>query len=61
MRTIRDIDSDHNGYITNQELDDIIKLHYAELKPYYLMKLFDRFTDPIQVVLVDYKKFRDAI
>lgn len=47
MRTIKDIDSDHNGYITNKELDDIIKLHYAELKPYFLMKLFDRFTDPI--------------
>lgn len=28
MRTIKEIDSEHNGFITSTELDDILKLHY---------------------------------
>jgi Ca2+-binding EF-hand superfamily protein len=28
MRCIKDIDKDNNGYVTNQELDDILKLIY---------------------------------
>lgn len=26
--SIKEIDKDHNGYVTRQELDDIIKVHY---------------------------------
>lgn len=28
MKIIKDIDIDNNGYVTNQELDDIFKMHY---------------------------------
>ena len=30
MRTIGEIDKDHNGYVTASELDDILKLFYRE-------------------------------
>lgn len=61
MRTIKDIDKDNNRYVTNQELDDILKMYYPELRHKQLIKLFDRFQDPIQPVLVDYKKFKKAV
>jgi hypothetical protein len=28
MKVIKDIDIDNNGYVTNQEIDDIFKMHY---------------------------------
>ena len=31
LKTIRNIDKDNNGYVTLTELDDILKLEYAEL------------------------------
>ena len=32
MKIIKEIDSENNGYVTNQELDDILKISYeAEL------------------------------
>ena len=30
MRAIKDIDKNHNGYVTVTELDDILRLHYKE-------------------------------
>ena len=30
MRIVREIDHDHNGYVTSTELDDIIKLTYKD-------------------------------
>jgi Ca2+-binding EF-hand superfamily protein len=30
MKVIREIDRDNNGYVTNQELDDIFKINYEE-------------------------------
>ena len=30
MQTIRTIDKDKNGFVTDQELEDILKLHYPE-------------------------------
>ena len=30
MRCIKDIDKEKNGYVTNQELDDILKMTYPE-------------------------------
>ena len=29
-RIIKEIDKDHNGYVTSTELDDIIKMHYPK-------------------------------
>lgn len=44
MRTIKQIDRDHNGYVTSNELDDILKINFPQelqnkrvkeiLKPY---------------------------
>jgi Ca2+-binding EF-hand superfamily protein len=28
MLTIKQIDKDHNGYVTRNELDDILKMYY---------------------------------
>jgi hypothetical protein len=30
MRRIKDIDKEHNGYVTSTELDDIIRLSYGK-------------------------------
>ena len=41
MRRIKDIDKEHNGYVTSTELDDIIKLSYkAELGDKNIKKIF---------------------
>ena len=42
-RAIKEIDKDNNGYVTNSELDDIFKLHFAELEDKNLKKLFRPF------------------
>ena len=61
MRRIKTIDKDHNGYVTLQELDDIIKVCCPELLDRKLDKLFQRFSDPITKVLIDYRKLRVAV
>ena len=44
MKTIRSIDREKNGYVTNQELEDIIKLHYPDqLKQFEMKALFKNF------------------
>ena len=44
FRIIKDIDSDNNGYVTNQELDDIFKSNYdAELGNRELKPVFKKF------------------
>ena len=44
MKSIKDIDIDHNGYVTNAELDDILKIYCPEqLKDKNLKKLFRPF------------------
>ena len=56
------IDRDRNGYVTVNELDDILKEVYPEtfgnknLKPY--LKPYASIANPI---LLDYSKFRDTI
>lgn len=59
---IRGIDKDRNGYVTTNEMDDILKEAYPEklnnkdLKPF--LKLFTSIANPI---LLDYSKFRDTV
>lgn len=44
MKKIRDIDREHNGYVTSTELDDILKLTYpVELKDKNLKLIFKPF------------------
>ena len=62
MRRINEIDKDHNGYVTNTELDDIIKLSYKkELNGKSLKLIFKPYSSIQNQVLIDYKRFRDAI
>ena len=62
MRTIYQIDKQHNGYVTTTELDDILKLNYKDELGNKDTRLIMRKYASIQNrVLVDYKKFRDSI
>lgn len=62
MKIIKNIDKDNNGYVTNQELDDIFKMHYdQELKTKDLKTLFKPFASLQNRILIDYKKLRDFL
>ena len=62
MQTIRSIDRDKNGYITNQELEDILKLHYPEkLKQYDLKPLFKSFASLSNRLLISYSQFKEEL
>lgn len=62
MKCIKEIDKDNNGYVTNQELDDILKLIYPEkLGDKDLKRLFRRFASIQNTILIDYKKMRNFI
>jgi len=61
MRTIKTIDKENNGFVTSQELDDIIKVVYPELSDKYLVGLFKRFADPMNIILIAYRKFRAVL
>lgn len=60
MKIIKEIDRDNNGYVTNQELDDIFKINYEEeLASRDLKPVFKRFASLQNRVLIDYKRVRD--
>ena len=75
MRTIYSIDKDNNGYVTQTEIDDILKLIFAEkhmknlkgttgltsLDLYDLTPFYKPFASSANRVLVDYKAFRDFL
>lgn len=56
---IRDIDRQKNGFVTELELDDIIKLVYPELSNSDLAGIIGPFSCRENKILVDYKKFRE--
>lgn len=64
---INSVDKDRNGYITNTELDDILKIAYPAtfedggLKDGNIKPLFRKFASSANKVLIDYKSFRDHI
>jgi len=55
MMSIKEIDKDHNGYITRVELDDIMKLHYKELSYRNISPLINKFSSISNKILIDYK------
>ena len=60
MRCIKEIDKEHNGYVTSTELDDILKLCYKkELSDKNLKIIFKPYASIQNKILIDYKKFRD--
>ena len=62
MLTIREIDKDHNGYVTRTELDDILKLYYKnELSDFNLYPIINKFCSISNQILIDYRGFKDWI
>lgn len=62
MLRIKEIDKDHNGYVTRAELDDILKIIYKEkLMSRNLQPILDRFSSIQNKILIDYKQFRDWV
>ena len=57
MLTIRQIDKDHNGYVTRNELDDILKLYYESFLNKSLEKLINRFSSIQNKILISYMNF----
>lgn len=55
---VRQIDQQRNGFVTNTELDDILKDVYPELKYYELQFLFKPFESNLNRVLIEHKKFK---
>ena len=62
LRTIKEIDKQHNGFITTTELDDILKLNYKEeLGNKDLRLVMKKYSSIQNRVLLDYKKFKESI
>lgn len=59
--TIRQIDIDRNGYVTRNELDDILKMCFTELVHKNLDKLYNPFASIQNNILIDHKRFVDWI
>jgi hypothetical protein len=57
-KSIREIDKDNNGYVTNTELDDILKLYFPELLNKNLKKMFRQFESIQNRILIDYRTFK---
>ena len=58
---IKEIDPDRNGYVTQTELDDIMKLKYAELEKRDLIPIISKYCSIQNKILIDYKKFKDFL
>ncbi len=58
MMTIKQIDRDHNGYVTRTELEDILKLFYRqELEKKDVVPIIKKFGSIQNRILLDYKAF----
>ena len=57
MLTIRQIDKDHNGYVTRNELDDILKIHFEGLLHKDFDGLLNQFSSIQNRILIDYMRF----
>lgn len=62
MLTIKEIDKDHNGFVTLTELDDIIKLYYRqELMNKDLIPFINKFSSLQNRILIHYKSFQSYV
>jgi hypothetical protein len=57
MMTIRQIDKDHNGYVTKNELEDILKMFYESFLNKNLDKLINQFSSIQNKILISYMNF----
>lgn len=59
ISSIREIDRDHNGYVTRTELDDILKVHMPkELGDKDLHPIIRKFSSISNKILIDYKQLQ---
>jgi hypothetical protein len=58
---IKEIDKQRNGYVTDTELDDILKIVFPELGKYDLMPIIKPFCSHQNKVLADYKQLYKSI
>ena len=62
IRTIKEIDRQHNGFVTSTELDDILKMIYkSELADKDLKPMLKKYASIQNRILIDYKQFRDNL
>lgn len=61
QQMIRTIDHDRNGYVTQTELDDIIKEVYPETRTKDLKRLIKPFCSVSNKILVDYGRFNSFV
>ena len=61
FRLISSIDKDRNGYITQTELDDILKECYPALQAFNIRQNYKAFTSSANRVLVDYRAFKASL
>lgn len=62
IRKIKEIDQQRNGFITQTELDDILKIIYKdELYNKDLMPIIRQYSSIQNKILINYKEFRDHI
>ena len=60
MLVIKQIDKDHNGYITRNEMDDILKMTYREeFTDKNLFGIINKFGSLQNKILIDYRNFRE--
>ena len=59
---IKEIDKQHNGFVTTTELDDILKIQYKDqLIDRDLRSILKKYASIQNRVLVDYKSFKNSI
>ncbi len=61
MKRIKEIDREHNGYVTSTELSDILQIAYPNLQNRNIKALFQNYSSIANKILIDYKRFRDDI
>lgn len=62
MTTIHEIDKEHNGYVTRNELEDILKMYMKEtLNQYNISPILMKFSSIQNKILIDYNKFHKWI
>ena len=61
QQMIRSIDRDRNGYVTQTELDDILKEVYPDLINKDLIRLIKPFCSVSNKILVDYGRFKSFV
>ena len=59
---IREIDPERNGYVTNQELDDILRMNYtSQMEGKHVFEFVKQFASVSNPILIDYNLFKKYV